>query len=509
MADVVKPGKLSLFSRFLNRLEWAGNKLPHPVILFASFAMAVVVLSWLVSLTGAQAIHPGTGEMVSAVSLLSGNGLRYIMTSLVENFTNFAPLGTVLVALLGIGIAEGSGLIGSVLRLMVLSAPPRLLTAVLVFCGICSNAAAEVGYVLLVPLSGMIFLAVGRHPLAGMAATFAGVSGGYSANLVLGTVDPLLAGISQEAARIIDPTYSVNPACNWYFMFVSTFVLTAVGTFVSQKIVEPRLGKYTGDERPMSIDPLSPQEKRGLRYAVMAGGIIVLLLSVSVFPGGVLRNPDNDGFLDSPFMSGIVAIVFLSSALVGTAYGIGAGTIKKNGDIADSMGKAMATLGSYIALVFFAAQFVAYFNESQLGLLFAIKGADILKGIGLAPIPLLLIFIVVAASINMLMGSASAKWAIMAPVFIPMFMLLGYSPEVTQVAYRIGDSTTNVISPMMSYFALIVAFFQRYSKDAGLGTLISTMMPYSIAFLITWSILFALFLGFDIPVGPGVRLHLN
>jgi aminobenzoyl-glutamate transport protein len=501
--------KKSLVARMLDGIEKIGNKLPHPVILFALFAVLVIIASAMASAIGIRATHPGTGEDVVPVNLLSGDGLRYVMTSLVQNFTGFAPLGTVLVALLGIGIAEGTGFIGSAIRLLVTSAPPRLLTAVIVFSGILSNAASEVGYVLLVPLAGIIYLAVGRHPVAGIAAAFAGVSGGYSANLVLGTVDPLLAGISQEAARIIDPDYVVNPACNYYFMVVSTFLLTLVGTLVSDKIVEPRLGRYDGDEKPMPIEKLNADEKRGLRFAAWSGVITTGLLILSILPGGVLRDPATDGFLHSPFMSGIVAIVFFAAGIVGVAYGVGARTIKQNDDVAHAMGKAMSTLGSYIALVFFAAQFVGYFNESNLGLIVAVKGAEALKAVGLSTIPLMLVFIVVSAVINLIMGSASAKWAIMAPVFIPMFMLLGYSPEVTQTAYRIGDSTTNVISPMMSYFALIVAFVQRYVKQAGLGTVISTMMPFSMAFLVAWAILFSLFLAFDIPVGPGVGVHLK
>jgi aminobenzoyl-glutamate transport protein len=504
-----KAAKKSFFFRILDWIELVGNLLPHPAMLFALFAVCVVFASGMAAAFGLSAVHPGTGESVEPVNLLSGDGLRYIMTSLVRNFTGFAPLGTVLVALLGIGIAEGSGFIGSVLRLLVTSAPPRLLTGVIVFCGVISNMASEVGYVLLVPLAGIIFLAVGRHPLAGMAAAFAGVSGGYSANVALGTVDPLLAGISQEAARIIDPEYVVNPACNYYFMFVSTFVLTIVGTLISEKIVEPRLGKYDGDEKPMTIEKLSVQEKRGLRFAVIAGVVIIILLVLSALPGGALRDPKTDGFLHSPFMSGIVAIVFFGAGIMGVSYGIGAGTIRKNDDVAVSMGKAMSTLGSYIALVFFAAQFVAYFNESRLGLILAVKGAEVIKAIGLPPIPLFLLFILVSASINMMMGSASAKWAIMAPVFVPMFMLLGYTPEVTQAAYRVGDSSTNIISPMMSYFALIVAYVQRYAKHAGLGTVISTMMPFTIGFLVVWSLLFTLFMALDIPVGPGAQLHLS
>ncbi|MFY9226835.1 MAG: AbgT family transporter [Blastocatellia bacterium] len=517
--------KKSFLYKALDIIEKVGNFLPHPLSLFALFSLLVVLLSGVVSLFEVSVIHPGTKEIIRPVSLLNGDGLRYIVSSLVKNFTNFAPLGTVLVALLGIGVAEGTGMLSSALRLMVISAPARFLTFVIVFAGVLSNAASEVGYVLLVPLGGIIFLAVGRHPIAGMAAAFAGVSGGYSANLVLGTVDPLLSGISQEAAQIIDKAYLVNPACNYYFMVVSTFFLSIAGTIVTEKIVEPRLGKYEGDEKPMAIESLSNAERKGLLYALIATSFFTLFLICSVLPKegislpglgqvsfslfGVLRDPKTGDLLHSPFLSGIVAIIFFGATIAGIAYGIGAKTVKTDNDIANAMGKAMSTLGSYIALVFFAAQFVAYFNETKLGLIVAVKGAEFLKSIGLTSIPLMLSFILVSALINLFMGSASAKWAIMAPVFIPMFMLLGYTPESTQVAYRIGDSVTNVISPMMSYFALIVAYIQKYSKSAGMGTVIATMFPYSVTFLIIWSLLLIVFILFDIPIGPGTKLYLN
>ena len=386
----------------------------------------------------------------------------------------------------GIGIAEGSGLIGAVLRAVVLASPKRLLTFVIVFAGVMSNAASEVGYVLLVPLAAVIFLAAGRHPLAGLAAAFAGVSGGYSANLLLGTIDPLLAGLSQEAARIIRPDYLVNPACNYYFMAVSTFLIAGLGTWVTERIVVPRLGEYKGEEKPEEIRNANPQERKGMLYAMLTVLAVVGIILWGLIPeAGFLRDPKTGEILHSPFMSGIVALIFLSASLAGIAYGIGAGSFKSDNDVMKGMAKSMETLGSYIVLVFFAAQFVAYFNETRLGLILAIKGADVLKAADLGPIPLMLCFVLISATINLIMGSASAKWAIMAPVFIPMFMLLGYSPEFTQMAYRVGDSVTNIISPMMSYFALIVAFIARYDKKAGIGTVISTMLPYSICLLYT------------------------
>lgn len=505
-----KSEKQSFVNRFLTIIEKVGNALPHPATLFALFALGVIVISGIISLFDFSVVHPGTGETIRVVSLLSEEGLHRILTEMVENFTGFAPLGTVLVAMLGIGIAESSGLIGTVLRLLVIKAPAKLLTFVIVFSGILSNTASEVGYVLLVPLAAVIFLAVGRHPIAGLAAAFAGVSGGYSANLLLGTIDPLLAGLSEEAARIIDPSYVVNPACNYYFMFVSTFFIAVAGTWVTEKLVVPRLGKFKGDVEPEEIRELTNDEKRGLKYA----GITTLIMTAVILWGivpetGFLRNPETGSLLRSPFMSGIVAFIFLGAAVLGVAYGIGARSIKNDSDVMKGMGKAMETLGIYIVLVFFAAQFVAYFNWTNIGLIVAVEGAELLKSSGLGDIPLMIAFIFVAAVINLFMGSASAKWAIMAPVFIPMFMLLGYTPEFTQVAYRIGDSVSNIVSPMMSYFALIVAFVNKYDEEAGIGTVIATMLPYTIAFLIIWIIIFSIWILLGLPVGPGAELFIT
>jgi len=501
--------KGNFINSFLGIIEKVGNALPHPATLFAIFALAVIIISGIASLFNLSVVHPGTGETIKPVSLLSVEGLHRIITQMVTNFTGFAPLGTVLVALLGIGIAEGSGLIGTALRLLVIKAPKKLLTFAIVFTGVLSNTASEVGYVLLVPLAAVIFLAVGRHPLAGLAAAFAGVSGGYSANLLLGTIDPLLAGLSEEAARIIDPQYIVNPACNYYFMFVSTFIIAIAGTWVTEKIVVPRLGDYKGKAEAEEIKDLTSDEKRGLIYALIGGLIFAGILALGTIPSdGFLRDPETGDLLRSPFMSGIVAFIFLGAAVVGIAYGIGAKTLKSDSDVMKGMGKSMETLGTYIVLVFFAAQFVAYFNWTNLGLIIAVEGAQLLKSSGLGDIPLMLTFILVSAFINLFMGSASAKWAIMAPVFIPMFMLLGYTPEFTQAAYRVGDSVSNIISPMMSYFALIVAFVERYEK-AGIGTVIATMLPYTVTFLILWSCLLVVWIILGLPVGPGAELFLN
>ncbi len=507
----------TMVDRMLGTIERVGNKLPHPATLFAMFAFAIIILSGIASLFNVTAVHPGTGEEVEAFNLLSREGLHMIMVNLVVNFTSFAPLGTVLVALLGIGVAESSGLMSTSLRLLVLSAPKKLLTFAIVFAGILSNTASEVGYVVLVPLGGMIFLAVGRNPIAGIAAAFAGVSGGYSANLLLGTIDPLLAGLSEEAARIIDPTYNVNPTANYYFMFVSTFFIAYIGTWVTEKVVVPRLGEYKGDAQPEEIKQLSSDERRGLRatFWALVGIALLLLWSAVPIEGGIwssipgsgfMRDPETGDLLRSPFMSGIVAIIFMVAAILGIVYGIAAKTLESNKDVINGMGKSMSTLGTYIVLVFFAAQFVAYFNWTNLGLIFAIEGANFIGSLGLGRIPLMIALVLVAAFINLVVGSASAKWAIMAPVFIPMFMLLGYSPEFTQLAYRVGDSVTNVIAPMMSYFAMIVAFMERYDKRAGIGTIIATMLPYTFIFLGTWLVMLIIWILLGIPIGPGSPL---
>ena len=496
-----------LMPRGLAIIEKTGNALPHPATLFLLMALAVIVASGIAAAAGVSATHPATGEPLEVISLLSIAGLHRILEEMVVNFTGFAPLGTVFVAMLGIGIAESSGFIGAALRLLVLSAPKRLLTFVVVFAGVLSNTASEVGYVLLVPLAGTLFLAVRRHPLAGMAAAFAGVSGGYSANLLLGTVDPLLAGLSQEAARIVDPAYIVNPACNFYFMAVSTVLIAGAGTIVTEKLVEPRLGGYDGSEEPDRVGSLSGEERRGLKFAAVAGLVFTALLLAGTVPAnGFLRDAATGSLLHSPFLNGVVALIFLGSVALGVAYGFGAGTISSDADIVKGMGQSIETLGVYTVLVFFAAQFVAYFGWTNLGLITAVKGAEILGALDLGPLPLMLAFVVLSAVINLVMGSASAKWAIMAPVFIPMFMLLGTSPELVQVAYRIGDSTTNVVSPMMSYFALIVAFFERYDKNAGIGTVIATMLPYTIVFMLGWMLLLGGWIVLGLPIGPGAAL---
>jgi len=501
--------KSGVLQRMLNWTERAGNALPHPATLFALFALTALLLSALGHVLGWEVIHPGTKEIVRPVNLLSQHGIHRILLEMVDNFTGFAPLGIVLVAMLGIGIAEQSGLIHAIIRLLVLNAPGKILTFVIVFTGIISNVAADVGYVLLIPLAGVIFLAVGRHPVAGMAAAFAGVSGGFSANLALGTVDPLLAGLSTEAAQILDPSYDVNPTANYFFMVASTFVIALAGTFISERIVEPRLGTYKGQEKKedQAFDKISSREKKGLLMALITFAFILVITLIGIIPeNGFFRGADG-GFLSSPLIKGVVAMLFITAGGMGLAYGFTTGAYKNDGDVISGMASSMKTLATYLVLVFFAAQFVAYFKWSNLGIIMAVKGAGLLMSADIGLIPLMILFILLSATINMLMGSASAKWAILAPIFIPMFMIMGYSPELSQVVYRIGDSVTNVISPMMSFFALIIAFYQKYDPKAGIGTIVATMVPYSIAFLLVWIVLLVAWLLLGLPLGPDAGIH--
>ena len=517
--DAAGPETSSRITRFLRVVEWLGNALPHPVTLFALFAFGVVLLSGLLGALEISVIDPrpegargrAPNGMIEVVSLLNAEGLRRIVLNLVRNFTNFAPLGTVLVALLGVGVAERSGLLTALIRSMVLGAKPSVVTVVIVFAGVVSNTASEMGYVVLVPLAAVVFYSLGRHPLAGLAAAFAGVSGGYSANLLLGTVDPLLSGITTEAARLIDPAYEVDPSANWFFMIASTFLITIIGSVISLKIVEPSLGTYDksqadlGDEDSHRLDPLSRKEQRGLIAAGLSMVLVSLLIAFLVVPeGAVLRNPETGAITGSPFLRGIVAIIFVFFLVPGVVYGKVVGTINSDRDVINAMAHAMSTLGLYIVLVFFAAQFVAFFGWTNLGAVTAVTGANFLQDIGLTGPVLFFFFILVCAFINLMLGSASAQWAVTAPIFVPMLMLLGYSPEVIQGAYRIGDSSTNIITPMMSYFGLIMAFVVRYKRDAGVGTLIAMMLPYSVAFIVFWSIFFFLWTFVaGLPVGPG------
>lgn len=509
--------KKTLFGRFLNGVENVGNRLPHPITMFALLALGIVLISGLCAALGVSA----TGEMIdsktmelteqtiSVVSLMNREGLVYMLTNVVTNFTSFAPLGVVLVTMLGVGCAEGSGYLSALMKKAVSVTPAMIVTPMLVFLGVMSNVASDIGYVVLIPIGAVVFMAYGRHPMAGLAAAFAGVSGGFSANLLVGTLDPMLSGISTEAARMINPDYVVTATANWYFMLVSTFVIVAVGTFVTDKIVEPRLnGHRHSDEDVASATALGDNEKKALKMANLSLLALVALIAALAFPqDSFLRNPVTGSLMTaSPFMDGLIVIIALLFFVPSIVYGRVAGTYKNEKDICAQLGDNMSAMGGYIALSFAAAQFISYFNYTKMGTVLALKGAEALGAAGVGGPVLMILFVLFVAVINLLMGSASAKWTILAPVFVPMFMLLGYSPELTQVAYRIGDSCTNLITPLMSYFAMVVVFAKKYDRESGIGTLISTMLPYSLFFMIGWAVLLVLWMVFGLPLGPGAGL---
>lgn len=507
--------KKGFLQRSLDRIEFIGNKLPHPVTLFALLALLVLILSAVFSQFGISVEHPGEeGKMVEITNLLNKEGIQYIFLSITDNFINFAPLGIVLVTMLGIGIAESTGLISAVLRGFVLSIPKPLITAALVFAGVMSSVASDAGYVVLPPLGAVIFAGLGRHPLAGLAAAFAGVSGGFSANLILTSLDPLLAGMTMDAAKIVDPAYvgTMNVAMNLYFIIVSVFLLTLIGWFVTEKIVEPRLGAYTGQYRE-DLKGLKEEEKKGLIWSGLSALVVIIGVAFLVIPkNGVLRAvSDGSGdftLMDSlaPFMDSLVPIIALLFFVPGLVYGRVTKEIKDDKDVANSLAKTMGTMGTFIVLSFTAGQFVAFFSESDMGLVVGVFGANFLESISLTGIPLLIVFIIICAIINLFIGSASAKWAMMAPIFVPIMMKLGYSPELTQMAYRIADSSTNMITPLMTYFALIIAFAQKYDKKMGIGTMISVMIPYSMFFLLSWTILLVAWILLGIDLGPGAPI---
>lgn len=492
---------------FLAGLERAGNRLPVPAVLFIWLCVILLVLSWLMAALGVQAQLPGRTEPVVARSLLSAEGIRWMLTHTIDNFITFAPVGTVLVVMLGIGVAEHSGLFKVVLERLVLAAPRMLLTWVVVLAGILSNLAMDAGYVVLIPLAAMLFASAGRPPLAGIVAAFAGVSAGYSANVVLGPVDALLAGISTEAVALVADDYQVGIASNYYFMVASTVLLSTVGVWVTEKLVVPYLeDQNTGTA--VAIEPLTAAQRRGL-WAVLAWTLCFGLLLALGLATGWLHDPEQPGFLASAALQGIVVVIAFYAAVAGWLFGRVSGRYRDSRAAIEGMESAMGTLATYLVLMFFAAQFVNFFAWSQLGTITAASGAKLLLGLDLNAGLLLVLLIFITAGMNLFVGSASAKWALMAPVFVPMLYLLGVSPEATQVAYRIGDSTTNVITPLMPYFGVVIAFAQRYRADFGVGTLVALMLPYSLTFLFAWSSFLLIWFWLGWPLGPAASVLLN
>ncbi|MFM2044594.1 MAG: hypothetical protein RLY86_3170 [Pseudomonadota bacterium] len=502
--------KSTLGQRLLDGIERVGNRLPDPATLFLIAILIVIALSVVMAAAGVSAVHPGTGKEVAAVSLADPANITRFLSELPKVFTSFHPLGLVLVVMLGVGVAERTGLIGVSLAALVRAVPAKLLTPTVVFAGVQSSLASDAGYVVLTPLAAALFYSVGRHPIAGLAAAFAGVSGGFSANLLITSLDPLLGGITQEAARLYDPAYVVNATANYYLMMAYVPLFTIVGWVITDWVIEPRLNKMNPVDGnvPKHSDDMSPEqvlaEKRGLRWAGWTLlGSIAAILWMTVPDGAILRDPAARDPLN-PFYASIVTILFLVFLLCGIAYGIGARVINNDRDVVKMMNDTMASMGGYLVLAFAASVFIALFNWSQLGTILAINGAGFLKEAGITGMPLLIGIILVSSLVNILVGSASAKWAILAPVMVPMLMGIGVAPEATQAAYRVGDAFTNIITPLLPYMPLILIMCQRYVKGFGIGSLIATMLPYSIWFGITSTALFCVWYALDLPLGPGI-----
>ncbi|MEM7305503.1 MAG: AbgT family transporter [Planctomycetota bacterium] len=508
---------------WLDKIERLGNALPDPVSLFLLGGVLVFVFSWLAASQGWRSVlldaDGGTVLDEQATNLLSAEGFRWLSQNLVTLFVQFRPLGLVLAVAIGIAVAEKSGFISAALKGILVFVPKLLLTPAAFFAGVTSSMAIDAGYIVLPPLAAAIFKAAGRSPLVGIAAVFAGVASGFNANLFITGLDPMLSGLTEQAARILDEGYNVNPACNWYFMIVSTIVLTLAGWAVSAWYVEPRLSQRSpedggpggaGTDQDMS---LTETEKGGLIFGF---GAMLLTLgffyACYAFPWGFLHDPEGtigtgEGQVPFPtWISSIVPLLIIAFLMPGLAYGIRTGSIRSDRDVAKMMNEYMSVLGSYVVLAFFASIFVAAFEHSNLGRMLAIEGGNFLRQFDLPSWVLMLGFIAVAAFINLFVGSMSAKWAMLATVFVPMFMTIGISPELTQVTYRIGDSVTNSITPLNPYVVVVLVFMQQHVKKGGLGTLVAVMLPYAISFAVIWSILLVLWIVTGVPLGPDAPL---
>ena len=496
----------SLSQRALATVERVGNKLPDPALLFIALLFIVWIFSWLLSYVTFDLIDPRSGENLQVVNQLSGTAITTFFASMVKTFAHFHPIGVVLVAMLGIGVAEHTGFINTALRAMMNVTARWLLTPMVILVGIVSHTAADAGYVLVIPLGGVIFYAAGRHPLAGIAAAFAGVSGGFSANCIPSAIDPMLQGISQSAAQIIDPDVSLNPLNNFFFTAASSLVIIALGWIVTDRIVEPRLADtpLDGDLEDLpSMEALSDIERSALRMALWSLLLGIALLTVSAWPESSAWRGSSGSLTErgAPLMASIVPLIFVLFLLPGITYGLKAGTVTSAKDIIDGMTKAMHNMAYYLVIMFFIAQFLYAFSESNMGVLLALKGAIILKSLGLPAALTISGVVLLTGVLNLFVGSASAKWALLAPILVPMLMEVGISPDLTQAAYRVGDSTTNIITPLMPYFPLVVVYCQRYLKDAGIGTVTALMLPYSVTFIVCWTAFLLAYWALGLPLG--------
>ncbi len=490
----------------LATIERVGNRLPDPALLFIALLFITWLLSWLLSYVDFGVIDPRNGEPLLVANQLSGSALTTFFSSMVKTFAHFHPIGVVLVAMLGIGVAEHTGFINSALRAIMNNTAQWLLTPMVILVGIMSHTAADAGYVLVIPLGGVIFYAAGRHPLAGIAAAFAGVSGGFSANFIPSAIDPMLQGISQSAAQIIDPDISLNPLNNFFFTAASCVLIVALGWLVTDKLVEPRLQGQVLDgelEELPDMHELNAQERAGLRAALFAMLACILILVVTAVPESSPWRGSGGSLTErgAPLMASIVSLIFVFFLVPAVVYGLRAGTVKSAKDVIDGLTNAMTNMAYYLVLMFFIAQFLFSFAQSNLGILLAIKGATGLQSLGLPSALTITGVVLLTGILNLFIGSASAKWALLAPILVPMLMELGISPDLTQAAYRVGDSTTNIITPLMPYFPLVVVYCQRYIKGAGIGTVSAMMLPYSMVFIALWTLFLLGYWALGLPLG--------
>jgi len=498
--------KKGLVNKLLDFVERAGNKLPDPAILFFILMLVIWGLSAIFSNMNFSELDPTTGSAIEINNLLTSGSLADFLSDMVSTFMGFAPLGIVLVAMLGVGVAEHSGFINAGLKSMLQVTPKKLLTPMLILVAIVSHTATDAGYVLVIPLGGVIFYAAGRHPVAGIAAAFAGVSGGFSANFIPSGIDPLIQGFTQSAAQLVDPTIQLNPLNNYFFTSTSSILIILVGWYITDRIVEPRLKNSPveleeGDE--VSMDALNKLEKKSFYIATVVMLLGLLGLYFWAAPAdSALRDADGEiASFSAPLMQAIVPLIFIVFLIPGVVYGLISKTFKSSKDIIISMSKSMEGMSYYIVMAFFCALFIDAFGKSNLGALLALKGANGLQALSLPAEITIIGIVVLTGFVNIFIGSASAKWALIAPIMVPMLMQLGISPDLTQASYRVGDSVSNIITPLLPYFPLVVVYCQKYVKDTGIGTLVSMMIPYSIAFFILWSIFLLVYWKLGIPLG--------
>lgn len=504
--------KTTRFEKFLNFVERNGNRLPDPVTLFVAFSVIILLVSAIASMLGVKAVNPADNETVEAVNLLTSDGLVKILTEFVDVFITFPPLGLVLVVMFGIGIAESTGLTESIMKVTIMKSPKKLVVPMIVFVGIMGNVAGDAAFIVIPPLAAMVFYSLNRHPLAGLALGYASVAGGFTANLLINTTDVVLVGFTQSAAELIDPSYVANPAMNYYFITASTVMLIPLAVWINNKLVEPHLGNYNNKIEDIDLtSEITAKEKKALICSMVSVILFIILLLISLLPEGApLRNPETGAMIDgSPFMASIVPLTMLLFFIPSVIYGLLAGKFKSDKDIVQHLNKAISGMGTFIVFALVASQMIAFFNWSNLGLIISIKCANFIEGIGLKGLPLILLFILISSLINILISSNAAKWAILSPIFVPMFMLMNIDPALTQVAYRIGDSITNPITPMMAYFIMVLTFARKYESNIGIGRFMSLLIPYSIVFAIGWIIFIIIWYVIGIPIGPGYGINLK